>query len=160
VSLIFKKYKQKCRASKKRPEIGKFLLTVDWQLHCHFLLTASFHGFFLSHGSNGNICPGGISVIWAFPSGFPILLKIPKGYTITFGHCPAAFLCPFSSFQQLPKSLYEHFPVVICLQFLILKIEGALENFKNPQHFLHQHRPIQKCYLYLVSISCNNPFFS
>ncbi len=138
MSSIFKKYEQKCRASKKGTEIGKFLPIVTVQLHCMSLFVDSLVSWiFLSHGSNGNICPGGISVIWAFPSGFPILLKIPKGYTITFGNCPAAFLCPFSSFQQLPNSLYEHFPVVICLQFLILKIEGALENFKNPQHLLH-----------------------
>jgi hypothetical protein len=43
------------------------------------------------------------AVIWAFPSGFPILL--PRGYPITFGHFPAAFLYPFSSAQWLSNNL-------------------------------------------------------
>jgi hypothetical protein len=85
-------------------EMAKFLLIAAvGNLPCLLLAESHFIDF-SSYLANRDIFPEGNSVIWAFPSGFPMPLRMPKGYPVTYVHFPVTFLYPIGRAQRLCKS--------------------------------------------------------
>jgi hypothetical protein len=93
----FNKYKLICVFSEKRDRNWHFFVNSCWAILSSWLLADSLFQGFSSHPANRNICPGSVSRVWAFPSGFQIPLN------------PNHHYCRLNAIYSIPYRLWARY---------------------------------------------------